>query len=90
MALRWKKNEAERGLANIGAPPEGSTLCTSNGTEVATTNATKQRGGYGWFWVAGWGHKDIPHKNTCTTPVATELLAKAEARAYVKKHLKAD
>ena len=89
MALRWKKDPAPTGLARVTAGPRGSSLRIDGGMRVATVrcrwsllNPVKE-----WFWVAGWEHPDIPHRNTCNEPSPTEADAKAEALAYVRKYL---
>lgn len=86
--LRWKKQEAERGLAGIGAPPRGFIYHDGENT-FASVNALG--GGWhmplkGWYWVAGWS-AGIPHKNTCGTPCETPEEAKKQAQEYVKANL---
>jgi len=88
MAMRWKKDPAPTGLARVTAGPRGSELLIDGKTRVATVTAVGCRSGNGWFWVAGWGHPDIPHRNTCSTPDATEAEAKAAALSYVRGCLK--
>lgn len=89
MAIRWKKDPAPNGLAKVAAGPRGSELRINNSVCVATVQAHGRFSGKtGWFWVAGWGHPDIPHKNTCNVPSQTEAEAKAAALAYVQKCLK--
>lgn len=87
--LRWKMEPRETGLRAIFAGPRSSEL--HDGTKrYAMVFAIRTRVGHydgGWYWVAGWD-SDVPHKNTCNAPVATEVEAKAAAMAYVKKHLK--
>ena len=89
MAMRWKKDPAVTGLARICAGPRGSALRINGDIRVATVNVLGRSNSKGWFWVAGWGHADIPHKNTCKEPRKTEEEAKAEATQYVRKCLEA-
>lgn len=43
----------------------------------------------GWYWVAGWGGREVGvvYKNTCETPCDTPEEAKAQAAKYVKQCL---
>lgn len=86
MTLRWKKDEAQKGLARIAAGPRGSTLQDGD-VRFATVSALRghRMQARGWFWVAGWG-SGIPHKNTCDEPASDEATAKAQAMAYVNQH----
>ena len=86
MALRWKKDPAPTGLARICAGPRGSTLRIDGDVRVATVSAHGKHKDK-WFWVAGWQHPSIPHKNTCGEPPQTEAEAKASAMAYVREFL---
>ncbi len=88
MAMRWKKEPAPTGLARVTAGPRDSELLIDGVTRVAAVSAVGRSNSNGWFWVAGWGHPHIPHKNTCNTPCATENEAKAEAIGYVRECLK--
>ena len=87
--LRWKKDAAETGLRAVGAAPRSHRLRDSNGKEyawVAPNGGGWIRPQNGWYWVCVIdGH----HENTCGTPVADVATAKAEARAFVNKVLKA-
>lgn len=86
MALRWKKRPARTGLGSVGAGPRSSNLWDGQ-TEFATVYAhsTRHSGKTGWYWVAvGPG---IPYMNTGGLNGISEQDAKAEASAYVKKHL---
>lgn len=87
--LRWKRKPAETGLRRIGAGPRGSDL--HDGTEkYASTNFISKRHGHkieGWYWTARNDAHGIPLANTCYEPVADEVTAKANAMAYVRKHL---
>jgi hypothetical protein len=89
MALRWRKDPRETGLARICAGPRGHTLYKDGEERVASVNPFRNGWTHeyiGWYWVAfGDG---IPRKNTCENPVETEAEAKKEAMTYVKKHLK--
>ena len=88
MSLRWKKDERETGLRAITAGPRSSKL--HNGTDsFATVNAhsTRHTGITGWYWAAS-SHGSVPFRNTAGEKPLTEAGAKAEAAAYVKKHLK--
>lgn len=88
MALRWKKNSAEKGLARIGAGPRGSKLRDGD-VEYASVYALRQNYQVkGWYWVVGT-QQGMPHKNTCNTPSATEAEAKTAAMAYVRACIKA-
>jgi hypothetical protein len=89
MALRWKKNPRPSGLAGVCCGPQGSTLRIDGDVMVATVsplNPSSDR----WYWVAGWGHPRIPHKNTCSEPLQTEKETKAAAMAYVRACLTAN
>ncbi|MFM7012555.1 MAG: hypothetical protein ACKO0Z_25030 [Betaproteobacteria bacterium] len=89
MALQWKKDPKPKGLERVAAGPRGSTLWINGSIRVATVRTYGFLSGKtGWFWVAGWGNPDIPHKNTCNAPSTTEEEAKAAALAYVRKCLK--
>ena len=86
MALRWRNNPKPQGLARVAAGPQGSGLYEGD-IKFATVSALGGRGeARGWYWVAGWD-SDVPHKNTCDDPVATEPEAKEQAKAYVKANL---
>jgi len=88
MKLTWKREPRVTGLRSIGAPPVGSKLHDGN----LTYARTYPHGGgmygavIGWYWVAGWD-SDVPHKNTCNAPCATEEEAKDAAKEYVMKHI---
>jgi hypothetical protein len=89
MALRWRKNARETGLAAVCAGPRGSGLYDGD-KHYASVNANKV--GFsmnydGWYWVA-CSQDNIPHKNTCDKPCDTEAEAKKAAMEYVKKHIK--
>jgi hypothetical protein len=86
MALRWKKEPAETGLRSVCAGPRSSKLWDGE-TEFASVYAhsTRHTGKTGWYWVASGG--GIPYNNTCGFTGESEQDAKAEAMAYVKKHL---
>jgi len=84
--LRWKQRPRETGLRSIGARPRGWDL--HDGVDEYAT-VYPNGGGWqsqqaGWFWVA---FGEVPHKNTHDSPKAEASEAKAEAMAYVKKHL---
>lgn len=86
MALCWKKDPPEIGLASRGAGPRGSSLY-GDGLCYATVSALRNGPSVlGWYWVASWD-SDIPYKNTASTPVKTEQEAKDAATKYVKHHL---
>jgi hypothetical protein len=91
MKLRWKKEPRETGLRSVGAGPYRSSWLHDGETKFACVSPD---GGNwmqplaGWYWVAGWD-SDIPPKNTCAKPCATEAEAKAAAEAYVKAHMEA-
>ena len=87
MVLRWKKDPKPTGLARVCAGPQGSTLRIDGDMRVATVRP-HGRDESRWFWVAGWGHPNIPHKNTSEEPLQTEAEAKAAAMAYVREFLK--
>ncbi len=79
MALRWRRNPPERGLARVGAAPRGHRLY-DDGVEVATV--APLGGGWkqplkGWFWYC-------KGKNTCNEPVATVDEAKSAALVHYK------
>ena len=89
MRLRWKRTPKETGLRSVGSPPRGY-IYHDGENEYAEIYASG--GGWrskqnGWYWVAGWG-ENMPHKNTCATPVATVEEAKSQASTYVKEYLK--
>lgn len=87
MALRWRKNPKPQGLARVGCGPQGSTLFDG---EKALARVAPMRNGNvvtGWYWTSR-ADSDLL-KNTCGTPAATEVLAKEEAMAFVRKCLKA-
>lgn len=78
--LRWKLKAIQKG--RIGGPRRGSML-----HDGVKTYATVSANEYGtWYWVAGWD-SNVPHMNTCDTPVKTVEEAKKQALAYVKKHI---
>jgi hypothetical protein len=81
--LRWKLDPQETGLRRIMAGPRSSTLRDENGIRYATVSALGRRWHAPWYWVAGWG-SGVPHMNTCDSPVATVVEAKAAALAYVR------
>ena len=89
MTLRWKKNPRPSGLAGVCCGQRGSTLRIDGDVKVATVSA-KGRSSAAWYWVAGWGHPRIPHKNTCAEPTQTEDEAKESAMAYVRACLTAN
>lgn len=84
MALRWKKNKRETGLAGVARTlPLGSTL--NDGTiKYASVDALHSGG---WYYVCGWGGS-VPYINTCNEPSPDEATAKAEAMAHVRENLK--
>lgn len=87
-ALRWKKNDPERGLRRICAGPRGSKL-RLDGIEVASI--ATYRPGFemkGWYWVAGHVGFGIPRHNDYPTLHKTEDEAKAAAMSYVRRHLR--
>jgi hypothetical protein len=89
MALRWRKDPRETGLAGVCAGPRGHTLYKDGKERVASVNAYRDGWGMdykGWYWVARGD--SIPYKNTCDNPVETDTEAKKEAMAYVKHHMK--
>ena len=89
MALRWKKDEPERGLARVMAGPRGSAL-RDGGHVIARVAVCYEGWGRvrkGWFWWANSPQHGVPLKNTAGEPVADEATAKAQALAYVKQCL---
>ena len=90
MALRWKKNERPRGLAGVGADPQGSTLRDGE-KEFARTGFISKRHGHaveGWYFVARNDAAGVKLKNTCGEPVSDQEAAKAAAMAYVRACIK--
>lgn len=92
MAMRWKLNPRETGLAAVGAGPRGSTLRDGE-TVVACVypnGGNWQRPLRGWYFVVGWD-SGLPSYNSYSAelfyPTATE--AKAAALAHVKAALAA-
>ncbi len=81
--LRWKLKPAETGLRAVGAGPRGSIL---HDGEKTYAQVSSSRGGAEWYWVAGWD-SDVPYMNTCNSTVASAEEAKAQAMAYVKRHI---
>ena len=54
---------------------------------VATVDCLWRNQG-AWYFVAGWGHPSIPHKNTSNETIfASEAVAKTAAMAYVRAFL---
>lgn len=90
MALRWKKEPRETGLAAVGrnSSCRPSTL-HENGEEYATVYNhayhVLQGNDDSWYWVAA--HSLIPYRNTCNEPRLTQEEAKTQAKAYVLQHL---
>ena len=80
--LRWKLKPALSGLMRVGAKPRGSVLYDG---EKVYAHLDWLRSG-GWYWTAGWD-SDIPKFNSCETPLDSSDDAKAQAMAYVKKHI---
>mgnify|MGYP001591236308 CR=1 FL=1 len=88
MALRWRKDPRETGLRAVVAGPRGSGLYDGI-IKYATVNAMgRYSGKEGWYYVCGW-NSGVPHFNSCDKLCADEATAKAEAMAYVRKHLDA-
>lgn len=85
--MRWRMEPRETGL-RAGLAKErrerSSFLRDENGVRYACVSQTQ---GGGWYWVAGWD-SGIPYENTFDNPVADAGQAKADAIAYVRKHLK--
>lgn len=84
MKMRWKREDAETGLARVGSAPRGSYLHDGETTFARTMTAG---GGWrgpvrGWYWTAvspqGKG------VNTSNNLVADESTAKSQATEYVK------
>lgn len=69
--LAWKKEEAERGLARVGAAPRGYDLRAAG---VKYASVRPLGGGWrpllGWYFVAGWDG-GIAHFNSCAKPIPT-------------------
>jgi len=87
MALRWRKDKRQTGLAGVCAGPRGSGLYDGE-KKYASVNARSigwGKGYDGWYWVAGWD-SDVPMRNTCDKPLKTEAEAKEAAMEYVKQH----
>lgn len=87
MAMRWKKNPRPTGLRAAGAGPQGSTLRDGDKEFARAYALRRQHQTIGWYWVARNDAHGVPHENTCNEPVADEATAKADALAYVRKHL---
>jgi len=86
MILRWRKNKKKSGLSAVGSAPRGSTLYFDGDIRVATVSSTGTETDK-WYWVAGWDHPNIPHKNTSENPVEFEMEAKLAALKYVRNIL---
>lgn len=86
----WKMSPKETGLKSIGASPRSHQL-QYMGEEVATVYPNGggwQRKQDGWYWVVFAGD-GIPYMNTVGgKPCSTVEIAKAEALAYFKEHIK--
>jgi hypothetical protein len=82
--LRWKKQEKARGLAAIGAGPRGSEYHDGEDHYATVHALRKNYEVVGWYWAA---YGQVPYRNTCNEPCATEAEAKAAAAAYVKANL---
>lgn len=80
--LRWKLKPAANGYGSY--IPRGSILHDGEKTYVHISCC--DRSGTEWYWVAGWD-SDLPYMNTCYEPVGSVEEAKAQAMAYVKKHM---
>lgn len=87
MALRWRKDKRETGLAAICAGPRGSGLYDGDVKYACVAAFGRYHPSSGWYYVCGWD-SDIPHFNSCNKPISDEATAKSEAMAYVRKHLK--
>jgi hypothetical protein len=100
-SLRWKMDPREPGFRSVFAGPRGSTLAlvgppASKPDRVGVGSVSYHRGDFspcsgGWYWVAGWGHPSVPHRNSTTDEevqlYATDKEAKAACEAYVRKCL---
>ena len=85
MALRWKKEGREKGVAGVCQGPRGFDLML-DGVRVASVRFY-QRTTKAW-WSARldpW----LPIENTCRKPAASIEVAKEQAMTYVKTHLEA-
>jgi len=87
MALRWRKNKCETGLAAVFAGPRGSGLYDGSVKYASILAFSRYSGRKGWYYVCGWD-SGVPHFNSCDKPIPDEATAKSEAMAYVRKHLK--
>lgn len=86
MALRWKKEAREKGLAGVAQGPRGFDLML-DGVRVASVSYTDRSAKKAW-WCARmdpW----LPLENTVRKPIASIEAAKEQALAYVKTHLDA-
>lgn len=88
MALRWRKDPRETGLAAVCAGPRGSGLYDGNKKYAHVAAFSRWNEKKGWYYVCGWD-SGVPHFNSCNKPITDEAAAKAEAMAYVRKHLAA-
>ena len=89
--LRWRKQPNNSGLAAIGQAPRGAIL--SYGTErVGSVSGLRTKEGeIRYYWVAGWGRSEVPHRNTSSEALHFHLQgAKDACKAYVVEHLKRD
>ncbi|WOF81605.1 hypothetical protein P5704_027285 (plasmid) [Pseudomonas sp. FeN3W] len=79
--LRWKMKAAPKGQAAI-AGPRSHVLHDGKKryAEVSCLRSGK------WYWVAGFDSGG-PHQYTCDKPADTADEAKAQAMAYIKRHL---
>ena len=87
MRLRWKLEDRETGLRAICAGPRGSYLHDGTETFARIQACGRFSDKTGWFWYASNDNHGIPLFNSARTPVQTADEAKAQAMAYVKKHL---
>ncbi|WP_139313522.1 hypothetical protein [Rhodoferax antarcticus] len=82
MALRWKKDRESTGCIN----QKSSTLSIDGQIRVATVMQLGKCQD-AWYWIAGWDHPGIPHKNTWKETPQAESAAKACAAEYVREHI---
>jgi hypothetical protein len=86
-ALRWRKDEARKGLAAIGAPPRGWFIPDGSGDDIVSVNPNvKSHTVLGWYYVIT-SASGIAYFNSFS---ANQFFADAElAKTAAVTHLKA-
>lgn len=84
MALRWKRQPNEKGLARVCQGPRGWYLY--DGKEIVMRVASLSRG-FNKFDITGWYFYGCGH-NSCAMPCDTEGEAQAQAKEFYLKNKK--